>query len=336
MKYCVLITDLSHFVAQATAVELLKRGYRVIGLTDQKTFIEPLQQLIANHVDDISNLRITNLENSLLETKTSILKHCDIVFHMLAPPPILDEDGRLRWIHTLHHETIQWLESSKKAHIQKFTVTSSILSLRYNMKTSTMNLVDGQSFCEPQWDTLTPFSTQIVKSDIANWEYVTANKLENIFTAIYVPTVFGHFKGFSTTPFIRLMQKMADGQFMLLPKLQWPGIDIIDVVQAHMNIIHNNLLTNKRLVLADETISISTVKDLMVSIEPSLKKNMPRITPPVLFEPLIKQFIPQYRAIMEELNGKIIANSKFTRELLQTSFIPSEEALIKTLKDIIN
>ena len=82
MKYCVLITDLSHFTAQATAVELLKRGYRVIGLTDQQTFIEPLQQLIANHVDDISNLRITNLENNLLETKTSILKHCDIVFHM--------------------------------------------------------------------------------------------------------------------------------------------------------------------------------------------------------------------------------------------------------------
>lgn len=335
MKYCVLITDLSHFTAQAVAVELLKQGYRVIGLTDHQTFIEPLEQLISNHVEDISDLKITNLKDSLVETKAAILKHCDIVLHMLPPPPILDEDSRIGWLRLLHHETIQWLKLAKNTHIQKFIVTSSILSLRYNMSSPTVNLIDGQSFSEPQWDTLTPFSTQVVKGDIANWEYVSKNKLEGIFTSIYVPTIFGHFKGFSTTPFIRLMQKMADGQFMLLPKLQWPGIDIKDLVEAHLKVIENNLLTNKRLVLASETISMQTIKDAMVIIKPEIKKNMPRLTPPTLFEPILKQFIPQYKAIMEELSGQVLANSKYTRELLQMSFIPSEEALIKTLKDIL-
>lgn len=335
MKYRVLITDISHFVAQAVAVELLKRGYRVVGLVEHDTFVEPVKQLICSHIEDISNLKVTNLKDNLLDAKESILKHCDIVFHMLPPPPILSESGRINWIKSLHHETIQWLESSKRSQIQKFTVTSSILSLRYNMKTPTIHLIDGQSFAEPHWDTLTPFATQIVKSDLANWNYVIANKLESIFTSVYVPTVFGHCKDFSTTPFIRLMQKMVDGQFFFLPKVQWPGIDILDVTNAHLQIIDNNLLTNKRLVLADDTVSMNTVKDLMLSIKPNLKKKMPRLTSPVLLKPVIKQFLPQHMFIIEELSGKIIANSKYTRELLQTSFVPSEEALTKTLKDII-
>ena len=128
---------------------------------------------------------------------------------------------------------------------------------------------------------------------------------------------------------------MADGQFMILPKLDWPGIDIEDVVNAHLSIIDSDLLTNKRLILASNTISMSTARDLMVTLKPSIKKNMPKLTLPILFEPFLKQFMPQYKALMEELSGKIIANSKFTRELLQTSFTSSEDALIKTLKDIL-
>ena len=39
--------------------------------------------------------------------------------------------------------------------------------------------------------------------------------------------------------------------------------------------------------------------------------------------------------IVDELGGKIIANSQYTREILQTNFISSEEALTKTLNDIL-
>ena len=335
MKYCVLITDISHFVAQAVAVGLLREGYRVIGLVDQPAFIKPVGELIKDHVKDTASLNIKHLENHTLATKKAMLEHCDIIFHILPPPPILSEKGRIDWVRSLHHETLQWLEAAEHKNIHKFVHTSSILSLRYNMKDPTVHLIDGQSLVIPQWETMTPFATQVVKSDIANWDYVKTKKLESIFTAVYIPTIFGHFKGYSTTPFIRLMQKMADGQFLFLPKIEWPGIDVEDVVKTHLEIINNDMLMNKRLILADETVSLMNVKDIMVSLKPSLKKNMPRLTPPALFSPLLKQFIPQHKMIMDELSNKVVANSKYTRELLQTTFIPTEDALVKTLKDII-
>ncbi|MEE2770251.1 MAG: NAD-dependent epimerase/dehydratase family protein [Pseudomonadota bacterium] len=335
MQYCVLITDISHFTAQAVTVGLLQQGYRVVGIVEQEAFIEPSKQLLSNHLDDLSNLTIHCLQDQETVSKESLLSHCDIVFHMMPPAPILNEDGRIKWIRMLHHETIQWLEASKKQHILKFVVTTSILSLRYNMADPTVHLIDGQFFSQPKWETLSPFATQVVKSDLANWAYIRKNKLDNIFTTIYVSSVFGHCNHFTTTPFIRLIEKMIDGQYFFLPKFQWPAIDVDDIVKTHLNIIDNDLLSNKRLILADETISLTTIKEKIIHLRPHLKKNMPRIITTKFLEQFLKQFSPQHKMIVDELGGKIIANSRYTREILQTNFISSEEALTKTLNDIL-
>ena len=58
-----------------------------------------------------------------------------------------------------------------------------------------------------------------------------------------------------------------------LPKFQWPAIDVDDIVKTHLNIIDNDLLSNKRLILADETISLTTIEEKIIHLRPHLKKN---------------------------------------------------------------
>lgn len=336
MKYCVLITDMSHFVAQATAVALLKNNYRVIGLVEDESYVKSLKELLSRHIKDLSQLKITHLVDDTKKTKDTLLKDIDIIFHLLPQPPILSEYGRLFWLKKYHKDTLEWLNLSEKNNIRRFVCTASIMALRYNMKKPTMHLIDGQNIVEPQWDTLPPFASQVIKSDISNWQYVWANKLDNIFTAIYLPSPLGNFKGYSLTPFISIMEKIIDGQISFIPKLAWPGIDIEDIVNAHLKVLESDVLSNKRLILANDNITIKSVLNMIIDEYPYLKKNMPRVIPSFIFENIFKQFSPSHKIILEELGGTICSNNKFTRELLQTSFIPTEVAMRKTIRNLMD
>lgn len=336
MKFCILITDISHFVAQAVAVELLKQGYRVRGLVKTEDLIESSETILKNHLDDLSHLTITTL-NTEYPDKASAIKGCDAIFHIVSPPPILNESiVYADWIRILHHETLQWLQEAKDQHIKKFVLTSSILALRYSMGKETMHLIDGQTETEPQWETLTPLSAQIVKSDLACWDFVRKNNFDNFFTAIYLPCILGPFRGFEPTPFIQLLDNMINGKFLFFPKIDWPAIDIRDIVQTHLEILKHELLDNKRLILADDNITFPEIASAIITRNPELKQNMPNLFPLNFLNPLIHSITPHNKRILEEVGGTLIANSTYTKQLLQTTFISAEEAIQATITDLLS
>lgn len=336
MKQCILFTQLDDLISQALAVSLLKAGHRIIGVVSDSEEQGDLQALFKGHLDDLSQLSLVIGSARNLDDIQPLLRHCDALINIMSIMPINESDRLFEWMKTRYHDALLWLEIAEKNHIRKIIFGKSILSLRYRKDPKQSYLHDGQTDMVPDWSSLPPLSTKLVSLDQAVWHYVNTHQMANDFICCYIGEVLGHCKGFSNTPLTTTIRGMLRGKYHFMPNFYFPVIDIQDVVMAFSKALTSDLYNNNRLILAGESASMADFKKIILQINPNEAKKLPSFLLPRFFIPMVKQLKPDLVYYFEEIGDNIIANSTFTRQLLNMDFIDFETSATSLIKDILN
>lgn len=87
MSKRVLLTGVTGFLGSHTAIQLLDKGYEVVGTLRSKDRINNMKEIIGSHTENISNL--TFAEADLQDDKVwfELAKNMDYIQHVASPFP---------------------------------------------------------------------------------------------------------------------------------------------------------------------------------------------------------------------------------------------------------
>lgn len=336
MKLCILFTQLDNLITQAIAVHLLKEGNRIIGVVADEEEKEAILALLKGHLDDLSQLNLVVGSARKLTAIEPYLAHCDALIHTISIIPFYKGDQLIDWMRTRYHDSILWLEIAKENQIRKIIFGKSVLGLRYRKDTYTSYLYDGQSDMEPDWPSLPPLSTQLVKLDQAVWQYVHENQMSNDFICCYIGAVLGPCKGYTQSPLVAILRKFIAGKYLLIPNFYVPMIDIRDITTAYSRILQSDLYNHHRLILANNSFYLGDLIKIIRTIAPDKSTHLPKYHVPNIMTPMIKKLQPDLAHYFDELGDKIIANNDYTRQILDMTFIDFDEAAKAMIRDLLN
>jgi dihydroflavonol-4-reductase len=132
---------------------------------------------------------------------------------------------------------------------------------------------------------------------------------------------------------VALIQRMLKGRDPMVPDFGFPVVDVRDVVLAHVRALQDPSLIGQRLIVSAGSLSMPEMARLLKETYPD-RKIPTRIAPKLLVR-LLGLVMPEMRQLVSQLGHRQRVSNTKARQLLGIDFIPPDEALRATARDVI-
>lgn len=224
----VLLTGVTGFLGSHTAIQLLNKGYEVVGTLRSKDRISSIRKVIAKHTTNVGNLtfEVANLNDSKIWSE--LTKNIDYVQHIASPFPRELPKNENDLIVPAKQGTLEILKAGAENNVKRVVMVSSSAAVLYGKTKSELNKV----FNENDWtdetnlkDT-TPYFRSKTIAEKAAWDFIGQNgsgmELTTILPGAILGTVLEEDYGTSAN----IVVKILDNSLPALPKI---GFEIVDV-----------------------------------------------------------------------------------------------------------
>lgn len=227
----ILLTGITGFLGSHTAIQLLNKGYEVIGTLQNKDRIDSIREIIGRHTANIDKLTFeeANLNDSTIWFE--LTKNIDYVLHVASPFPRELPKHENDLIVPAKLGTLNVLKASSFNNVKRVVMVSSLAAIVYGKSKTELNKV----FDENDWtdetnskDT-TPYFKSKAIAEKAAWEFMKHNNSNLELVTVCPGAILGPVleNDFGTSA--NIVIKILDGSTPALPKI---GFDIIDVRSA--------------------------------------------------------------------------------------------------------
>lgn len=248
MTETVLVTGGSGFLAGHTISRLLDDGYRVRA-TLRSLSREPEVRATLKVPDD-APLEFAAADLTEDAGWPGALAGCDYVMHMASPFPQDRPDDENELIVPAVDGTRRVLRAAYDAGVRRVVMTSSFAAMEYAPKTS------GAHYVETDWtdpDGRAPYVKSKTLAERAAWEFVAAHPDGPELTVINPVGIIGPVFSNDYASSISLIKALLDGSPPVLPKLNFPLVDVRDVVDLHMRALTHPDAAGQRFLAAAGT-----------------------------------------------------------------------------------
>ncbi len=136
----VLLTGISGWIAKHTAIELLNKGYEVLGTVRNKDLIDQTKETIKKHapIEKLSFIELDLLKDDGWDESA---KGCKYIFHIASPFPMKVSRNRELLLPVAVDGTLRVLNAGINAGVEQIIKTSSIVAMfrKPNSKLTTIN-----------------------------------------------------------------------------------------------------------------------------------------------------------------------------------------------------
>jgi len=173
----ILLTGITGFLGSHTAIQLLNRGYEVVGTLQNKDRINSIREIIGKNTANIDKLTfaIANLNDSAIWFE--LTKNIDCVHHIASPFPRELPKHENDLIVPAKQGTLNVLKAASANNVKRVVMVSSIAAIVYGKSKDELNKV----FDESDWtdetsdkDT-TPYFKSKAIAEKAAWEFIKQN-----------------------------------------------------------------------------------------------------------------------------------------------------------------
>ena len=124
----VLLTGVSGWIAKHTAIELLNKGYEVLGTVRNNNLIDQTKQTVGKYAP-VEKLSFVELDLLKDEGWNEAAKGCKYIFHIASPFPIKVSRNREVLLPVAVDGTIRVLNAGLNAGVEQIIKTSSIVAM---------------------------------------------------------------------------------------------------------------------------------------------------------------------------------------------------------------
>jgi len=335
MKDKVLLTGISGWIAKHTAIELLNKGYEVLGTVRNKDLIDQTKETIKKHAP-IEKLSFIELDLLKDDGWDEAAKGCKYIFHIASPFPMKVSRDREFLLPVAVDGTLRVLNAGINAGVEQIIKTSSIVAMFRKPNRSNPYTFGENDWTDENWiEGVNDYFLSKTKAEKAAWELMESKGLKSKLTTINPGGVFGDAldkKGGTSIEYVRQFLK---GKFPGAPKFAVLISDVKDIAKAHVACICNNKVGGRRLIVGKEVKKLVELSQLMAEAMPEYAKKLPKKELPNFMVKLISYIDSSAKMMIPDLGILMQTDKSYAEELLGFKFKPAKDCITENAKSVV-
>ena len=331
----VLLTGVSGWIAKHTAIELLNKGYEVLGTVRNSNLIDQTRQTIGKYAP-IEKLSFVELDLLKDEGWNEAAKGCKYIFHIASPFPIKVSKNREVLLPVAVDGTIRVLNAGLNAGVEQIIKTSSIVAMFRKPNRTNPYTFGENDWTDENWtEGVNDYFLSKTKAEKAAWELMESKGLKNKLTTICPGGVFGDAldkKGGTSIEYVR--QFMA-GKFPGAPKFAVLISDVRDIAKAHVACIGNTKVGGRRLIVGKEVKKLVELSQLMAEAMPEYAKKLPKKELPNFMVKLISYIDSSAKTMIPDLGIMMQTDPTYAEKLLGFEFKAAKDCMAENAKSVV-
>ena len=330
----VLLTGITGFVGSHTAIQLLDKGYEVVGTLRNKKRQASIEKIIQKHATRTDLLSFVEIDlGAPLEKWQTIMQEVDYVLHIASPFPTKLPKHENDLVLPAKNGTLNILKAATFNKVQRVVMTSSTGAAAYGKKKI------GE-FTEKDWTDITnkkdttPYFRSKTVAEKAAWDYVnsTANAPELV--TILPGAILGPVleKDFGTSA--NIIKKMMDGSMPALPKIGFALVDVRSVADAHIKALETPKVAGNRYLCANDFLEFKEIAQILKAGYPERK--IPRKILPNFMVRLFSNIDPETKPVLLDLGAKRVVNHAKISQELNWQPIPIKQSVLDCANSLID
>ena len=331
----VLLTGVSGWIAKHTAIELLNKGYEVLGTVRNNNLIDQTRQTIGKYAP-IEKLSFVELDLLKDEGWNEAAKGCKYIFHIASPFPIKVSRNREVLLPVAVDGTIRVLNAGLNAGVEQIIKTSSIVAMFRKPNRTNPYTFGENDWTDENWtEGVNDYFLSKTKAEKAAWDLMERKGLKNKLTTICPGGVFGDAldkKGGTSIEYVR--QFMA-GKFPGAPKFAVLISDVRDIAKAHVACIGNTKVGGRRLIVGKEVKKLVELSQLMAEAMPEYAKKLPKKELPNFMVKLISYIDSSAKTMIPDLGIMMQTDPTYAEKLLGFEFKAAKDCMAENAKSVV-
>jgi len=331
----VLLTGVSGWIAKHTAIELLNKGYEVLGTVRNNNLIDQTKQTIGKYAP-IEKLSFVELDLLKDEGWNEAAKGCKYIFHIASPFPIKVSRNREVLLPVAVDGTIRVLNAGLNAGVEQIIKTSSIVAMFRKPNRTNPYTFGEHDWTDENWtEGVNDYFLSKTKAEKAAWDLMERKGLKNKLTTICPGGVFGDAldkKGGTSIEYVR--QFMA-GKFPGAPKFAVLISDVRDIAKAHVACIGNTKVGGRRLIVGKEVKKLVELSQLMAEAMPEYARKLPKKELPNFLVKLISYIDSSAKTMIPDLGIMMQTDPTYAEKLLGFEFKAAKDCMAENAKSVV-
>jgi dihydroflavonol-4-reductase len=326
----VALTGASGFLARHVARRLLEDGYRVRATLRTLSREGEVRAAVLPGLapDAGERLSFARADLGADEGWAEALDGCEALIHTASPFPLARPRDRDALVGPAVGGTRRALEAAALAGASRVVLTSSVVAIRHEGPPAVQDEAD---WADPEAITTTPYARSKTLAERAAWDLARERGLQ--LTVINPGFILGPILGGAAGTSAELVGRLLKGRDPMLPNLDVMAVDARDVAAAHVLALSRPATAGERIAAVAGDLSFPGMARILKATYP--ERRIPtRVAPDWLIRALslamrdLRAAVPLLGVPQAVSNAKALA-------LLGIEFIPPEEALKATARDLI-
>lgn len=333
----VLVTGGSGFLGGWCLVELLARGYRARTTIRSLAREAEVRANVGSQVD--AGDRLTVLAADLTDDRgwAEAVAGCDHVLHVASPFPPAQPKDPDELIVPAREGTLRVLRASLAADVQRVVVTSSVAAVRNFAGEGTGG---GRELTEADWSDpdkpdLTPYTRSKTVAELAAWDYMRAQGLQERLVTVLPGAIIGPLLGDDRSYSLQAVERMLTGHMPGLPRLGFSFIDVRDVAALQVDALSAPDAAGQRLLAAGSFLWLSEVAAILREQLGADARKVPRRGVPDLVVRALALFDPGVRSVVGDLGHKTTYSLENARRRVGWAPRPVQETIVDCARSLL-
>lgn len=333
----VLLTGVTGFLGSHTTIQLLEKGYQVVGTLRDKSRAPQIKKVIARHASNIDIGRLEFAEADLTndEIWDELMPGIDYVQHIASPFPRELPDHEDELIVPAKQGALNVLKASAKNSVQRVVMTSSIGAIVYGKQQGSRS----GTYTESDWtdptnrDDTTPYFRSKTIAEQAAWEFMESAAGNMELATVCPGAILGPVleKDFGTSA--NIVIKLLDGSTPRLPKLGFDIVDVRSVADLQIRAMEHPKAGGERFIGAADYLKFKDIGEIIKQEYPD--RSIPTKTIPGFLVRLFSLFDPTLKPVLLDLGVERKVDSSKARSLLQWQPLPGRQAVLSCARSVM-
>jgi dihydroflavonol-4-reductase len=326
----VVLTGASGFLARHVTRRLLEDGYRV-----RATLRAPAREAEVRAAvlpglppDAGEHLAFARADLDADEGWAAAMSGAEALIHTASPFPMAQPRDRDALVRPAVGGTRRALDAAAAAGMTRVVLTSSVVAIRHEGPPA---LQDETHWADPDAPTTTPYARSKTLAERAAWDLARDRGLR--LTVINPGFILGPLLGGAAGTSADLVARLLKARDPMLPNLDFMAVDARDVAAAHVLALSRPATAGERIAAVAGALSFPAMARVLKAAYPD-RRIPTRIAPDWLIR-LMSLAVRDLRAAVPLLGRPQAVSNAKARALLGIDFIPPEEALRATARDLI-
>lgn len=330
----ILLTGVTGFLGSHTTIQLLNKGYKVVGTLRSKDRINSIREVIGKQTRNINNLTFVEADLNDSDIWPELTKNIDYVQHIASPFPRTMPKFENELIIPAKKGTLNILKAVKTNNVKRVVMVSSLGTIAYGKTKRELET----TFNEKDWtdvsnykDTTPYYRSKTIAEKVA-WDFIKKEEsgleLTTICPAVILGPVIDHDFGTSANIIISLL----NGSVPALPKIEFDVVDVRSVADLLIKAMEMPQAANNRYIASSGHFNYKEIAQILKQEYPDRK--IPSVVLPDFATKIFSVFQPLLKPVLLENVKRKIDIGKATKEL-KWQPLSSKEAILSCAKSVL-